>query len=258
MTGSDSLVSRSARTRSLLLIAALLAALSVLSLFVAKAEAIVVSPTNFPLPGSSFQGGDGNQTNPTAPMDANNPAPFPANIDWQQLALSPSLVSVGDPNAQDSTFDTGSHENDPEHWDISTDPGGVTPAKANFFNAWNYVDETSQDTFLYLAFDRQESGGNVFLAFELNQDTRSWINASGDAIQCRTSGDIIVSYEIQNDDNVDVIVQQWVSDSEVSAAEAAAGLTNGEGCSKTGHFVDLDLTPDQVQGAINRGTSITN
>src|SRR5215211_1456930 len=258
MTGSDSLVSRSARTRSLLLIAALLAALSVLSLFVAKAEAIVVSPTNFPLPGSSFQGGDGNQTNPTAPMDANNPAPFPANIDWQQLALSPSLVSVGDPNAQDSTFDTGSHENDPEHWDISTDPGGVTPAKANFFNAWNYVDETSQDTFLYLAFDRQESGGNVFLAFELNQDTRSWINASGDAIQCRKEGDLIVSYEIQNDDKIDVVIQTWDSTSEVTAADVAGGYTNGLGCSKTGAFIDFQPTGTVVQGAINAGTTIQN
>src|SRR5215216_6410919 len=258
MTGSDSLVSRSARTRSLLLIAALLAALSVLSLFVAKAEAIVVSPTNFPLPGSSFQGGDGNQTNPTAPMDANNPAPFPANIDWQQLALSPSLVSVGDPNAQDSTFDTGSHENDPEHWDISTDPGGVTPAKANFFNAWNYVDETSQDTFLYLAFDRQESGGNVFLAFELNQDTRSWINASCDAIQCRKEGDLIVSYEIQNDDKIDVVIQTWDSTSEVTAADVAGGYTNGLGCSKTGAFIDFQPTGTVVQGAINAGTTIQN
>src|SRR5215211_4553526 len=258
MTGSDSLVSRSARTRSLLLIAALLAALSVLSLFVAKAEAIVVSPTNFPLPGSSFQGGDGNQTNPTAPMDANNPAPFPANIDWQQLALSPSLVSVGDPNAQDSTFDTGSHENDPEHWDISTDPGGVTPAKANFFNAWNYVDETSGDTFLYLSFDRQESGGNVFLAFELNQDTRLWKNAAGDMIQCRTTGDLIISYEIQNDDNVDVVIQRWVTGTQVSAAEAASTYTNGAGCAKTGTFVDYTPPTDTVQGAINTNTTITN
>ncbi|HKH17342.1 MAG TPA: SdrD B-like domain-containing protein [Solirubrobacteraceae bacterium] len=209
------------------------------------AQAVPLVPTDAPLPGSDFQGGDGNQ-DATALLR-----------DWQSIAGSPGLVSADDPNALDTTFDTGSHENDPLHWDISLDPDGVTPGKANFFNSWSFIDER-EDTFLYLSFDREDSGGNVFLAFELNQDTRSWINASGDAIQCRTSGDIIVSYEIQNDDNVDVIVQQWVSDSEVSAAEAAAGLTNGEGCSKTGHFVDLDLTPDQVQGAINRGTSITN
>ena len=246
MIGSDSLVSRSARTRSFLLAAALLAALGLLSLFVARADAVVVTPTPNPLFGSDFQGGDGNQ-NATALLR-----------DWQSLVGQPGLVSINDPNALDTTFDTGSHENNPEDWDIDLDPAGVTPAKANFFNAWNYVDETSDDTFLYLSFDRQESGGNVFLAFELNQDTRAWINASGDAIQCRTEGDLIISYEIQNDDNIDVVIQQWISDSEVTAADVAGGYTNGLGCSKTGHFADFAVSATLVQGAINTGTTIQN
>ena len=167
------------------------------------------------------------------------------------------LVSTPDPDGQDSTFDTGSQENEPVNWDISTQAGGVTPAKANFFNSWTFVDELDH-TFLYLAFNREESGGNVFLAFELNQDTRSWINASGDAIQCRTTGDIIVSYEIQNDDNIDVIIQRWVSDTSVSAAEAAGGFTNGTGCAKTGHFEEFDPPISDVQGAINAGQVIEN
>ena len=246
MIGADSVVSRSARTRSFLLVAALLTALGVLSLSVARAEAVVVTPTSSPLPGSDFQGGDGNQ------------AATPLLRDWQSLVGQPGLVTINDPDATDSTYDTGSHENRPVDWDVSEDPGGVTPAKANFFNSWTYVDETTQDTFLYLAFDREESGGNVFLAFELNQDTRLWTNASGDEIQCRTEGDLIVSYEIQNDDNIDVVIQQWISDSEVTAAEAAAGFTNGLGCSKTGHFVDFAVTSAVVQGAINQNASITN
>src|SRR5918993_3480892 len=213
--------------------------------FAGSASAIPLAPTSAPLPGSDFQGGDGNQT------------ATPLLRDWQSLVGQPGLVAVSDPNALDTTYGTGSHENDPLNWDVLLDPRGVTPAKANFFNAWFYVDE-QEDTFLYLAFNREESGGNVFLAFELNQDTRLWTNASGDQIQCRTTGDIIISYEIQNDDNIDVIIQRWVSDSVVSAAEAAAGLTNGAGCAKTGHFEEFNLTPAQVQGAINAGTTITN
>ena len=246
MICSDSLVSRSARTRSFLVVAALLTALGVLSLFVARAEAVVVTPTSSPLPGSDFQGGDGNQT-ATALLR-----------DWQSLVGQPGLVTINDPNAQDTTYGTGSHENNPVNWDTLNDPGGVTPAKANFFNSWTYVDETTQDTFLYLAFDRQESGGNVFLAFELNQDTRRWTNASNDLIQCRTEGDLIVSYEIQNDDNIDVVIQQWISDSEVTAADVAGGFTNGLGCSKTGHFVDYAVSSAVVQGAINQNTTIQN
>ena len=259
MLGSVSLVALSARVRSLsILVVALLAMLGFLTVLAARADAIVVQPTNFPLPGSNFQGGDGNQANPTAAANATNPAPYPANVDWQHLAGLPGLVHAADPNALDTTFDTGSHENDPLNWDLDLDPDGVTPAKANFFNAWNYVDETSGDTFLYLSFDRQDSGGNVFLAFELNQDTRLWKNASGDNIQCRTTGDLIISYEIQNDDNVDVVIQRWVSATTVSAAEAASTYTNGAGCAKTGTFVDYTPPANTVQGAINTGTTITN
>ena len=128
----------------------------------------------------------------------------------------------------------------------------MTPAKANFFNAWFFVDDR-EDTFLYLAFDREESGGNVFLAFELNQDTRSWINASGDAIQCRTTGDIIVSYEIQNDDNIDVIIQRWISTSEVTRGRRGGRATRtGLGCSKTGTFEEIDLSLDRRAGRDQR------
>jgi hypothetical protein len=243
MNGSVSLVSRSARTRSVLLAAAL--SLLLCGVLAGAAQAVPLTPTDAALPGSDFQGGDGDQ-------DAES-----GLRDWQSLVGLPGLVSTNDPNAKDSTFDTGSHENNPLGWDIETPDGGVTPGKANFFNSWSFVDEQS-DTFLYLAFDREVSGGNVFLAFELNQDTRLWTNASGDQIQCRTDGDIIVSYQIQNDDNIAVIIQEWVSDSEVSAAEAAGGLTNGAGCSKTGGFLNHDLSPAVVQGAINTGRTITN
>jgi hypothetical protein len=209
------------------------------------AQAVQVTPTDAALPGTDFQGGDGDQDSELLLRD------------WQSLVGQPGLVSVPDPNALDTTFGTGSHENDPENWDLLLDPDGVTPAKANFFNAWTYADQRD-DTFLYLAFNRQESGGNVFLAFELNQDTRLWTNKSGDQVPCRTTGDLIVSYEIQNDDNIDVIIQEWISDSVVTAADVAAGYTNGLGCAKTGHFDDFDLDPTLVQGAINAGTTITN
>ena len=242
MTGSDSATPRTTRPRSFVLAALL--ALVVCGVLAGSAQA-QIAPTNAALPGSDFQGGDGDQ-------DAEN-----GLLDWQSVAGSMGLVHASDPNALDTTFGTGSHENDPENWDLLLDPGGVTPAKANFFNAWFFVDE-QEDTFLYLAFDRQESGGNVFLAFELNQDTRLWTNASGDQIQCRTTGDIIISYEIQNDDNIDVIIQRWVTDEAVTAADVAAGYTNGLGCAKTGGFVEFELTAAQVQGAINAGRTITN
>ena len=75
MTGSDSLAPRSAWTRSLLLAAALLAALGTLAL-VAQA-AVAGTPLNggpAPLAGSTFQGADGNQK-----------APLPGDPDWSEI-----------------------------------------------------------------------------------------------------------------------------------------------------------------------------
>jgi hypothetical protein len=197
------------------------------------AGAVVLAPTAAPLPGSNFQGGDGDQLD-SAP-----------NIDWQSLAGNPNLVSVNDPNTNDTIIN--GKENDPLDWDLTTTSGGASPPKTNFFDAWNYFD----NGYLYLAFDREASGGNAFLAFELNQDTRLWKNANGDFIPCRTDGDLIISYQIQNSNNIDIVIQTWVSDSTVSAAEAASTYTNGEGCAKTGHFIETDPGAANAEAAIN-------
>ena len=62
-------------------------------------------------------------------------------------------------------------EDEPGQWDISIQAGGVTPGKANFFNAYTLVEERpAGDTFLHLAFTREDRGGHAFLAFELNQN----------------------------------------------------------------------------------------
>ena len=94
MIGSVSVVSSSARTGSPVLVALL--ALVLCGVFAGVAQA-QIAPTPDALQGSSFQGGDGDQ-------DAEN-----GLDDWESLVGSMGLVSTGDPDAQDSTFDTGSH-----------------------------------------------------------------------------------------------------------------------------------------------------
>jgi hypothetical protein len=75
------------------LVSALLAA--------APASATVLTPTTNPLPGSMFQGADGNQD------DA------PPLLDWQALQADGRVVHSPDPNAQDSAFTGGSKETSP-------------------------------------------------------------------------------------------------------------------------------------------------
>src|SRR5919109_729264 len=258
MTGSVS-VARSARTRSLLLAAALLTALGLLSLFVARADAATFfAPTDQPLGGGSqFKGGDGNQANPgvkvgPAAGDPVDSGPAGAK-DWQALVGNINLKESPDPNP-DSIFTQGSKEDTPDDWTLSTDADGSEPKKTNFFAAWSFVES---NTFLYLAFRREDNQGNAFLAFELNQDTRQWrnqaaIDSPGEwTVNCRTTGDIVISYFIQNASNIGVTIQRWTTTSAVTAAEAAAGRTNGEGCAKEGFFTDFDPPANAVQAAIN-------
>ena len=132
MTGSDSLAPRSAWTRSLLLAAALLAALGTLAL-VAQA-AVAGTPLNggpAPLAGSTFQGADGNQKAPL-PGDPDHVA-MPARTDWQSYASSPRLSTLPDGSGlQDSWFFHGK-EQEPDKWTFQRDT--VSPGKADVLGA---------------------------------------------------------------------------------------------------------------------------
>jgi hypothetical protein len=203
------------------LVSALLAA--------APASATVLPPTTNPLPGSMFQGADGNQDD-AAPL-----------LDWQALQTAGRVVHSPDPNAQDSAFTGGSTEEKPGEWGLTTEPGGVKPAKANIRDAWSAVSHPSGHTFLYLGFTREEEGGTTFLAFELNHDERLWDNGNA-RIPCRRTGDVLVSYEPQGN-RVNVLLQRWVTLSTDPAT----------GCAMTGRldeFTGLDPNMD-AQGAIN-------
>ena len=58
-----------------------------LAMGVSTAGAVTLTPTNAPLPGSNFQGGDGNQANPAG--DVSNPPDGVNDIDWQSIPSTP-------------------------------------------------------------------------------------------------------------------------------------------------------------------------
>jgi hypothetical protein len=194
-----------------------------------SAQAVQLPPSNSPLPGSSFQGADGNQAD-SAP-----------SIDWQGLEAAGRVQHNADPNAQDSAFTGGSKENDPGDWDFTTVAGGVTPGKANILDAWAAVDQPASDTFLDLAFTRADGTGTTNLAFELNRDGRLWNNGKA-MVPCRRTGDIVIAYQASGN-AVDVVLQEWTTTSVDSAT----------GCARTGMLTDsVAFTPNQdLQGALN-------
>jgi hypothetical protein len=220
-----------------------LALLAGAALAAAPASAQTLTPTNNALPGSNFQGGDGNQD------DAELPDGTPG-IDWQGMAAARRVRHNPDPNEQDSAFAGGNagKEDNPGQWDLTTEAGGVNPPKDNILDAWSVVDQPNGNTFLYLGFAREASGGDTYLAFELNRDARLWNNGQAN-IPCRRTGDVLVSYQPQGN-VVRVVLQRWVTD--------PGGTDNASGCARTGRLENFAaLSNEDAQGAVNSGT-ITN
>ena len=141
----------------------------VLAALVAAAPASAqLAPSTGPLPGSAFQGADGDHDDDRDRF----------LIDWQGVVDAGRVQHSPDANANDSTFAGGSRELEPGGWGLATEPGGVTPAKSNIRDAWSAVDQPGVDTFLHLGFTRQDATGTTFLTFELNRDDRLWNNGS--------------------------------------------------------------------------------
>jgi hypothetical protein len=193
------------------------------------ASATPLPPSPAPLPGSSFQGADGDQD------DA------PGLLDWQGLQAAGAVKHSPDPNDQDSAFAGGSKENEPGSWALVTEAGGVTPGSSNIRDAWSAVDQPAADTFVYLGFSRASASGTTFLAFELNHDARLWDNGN-DEIPCRRTGDVQIAYEAHGND-IDVRIRRWTTTS----------TDLGSGCARTGRFGDAASLVANVdaQGAIN-------
>ena len=203
-------------------------------LFAPPALGASLPPTQNPLPGSSFQGADGNQ-------DDADP-----RVDWQGLQAAGRVRHTPDANDEDTAFKGGSKEDEPGEWDLTVESGGVNPGKANIRDAWAAVDQDGADTFVYLGFARDSAvstreGGTTFLTFELNHDVRLWDNGQA-TIPCRRTGDILVSYE-PHGNTVDVVLQRWIT--------IETDLATG--CATSGHLDGLTgLSPNvDVQGAIN-------
>jgi hypothetical protein len=198
------------------------------------------SPAYAVLPGSNFQGNDGNQTDQGS------------FIDWQSLAAVGRVTTIDDPNAADTSFSGGDKEEAPIDWNLGTETDGVNPPKDNIFTAWASLDQTGSATFLYLAFVREETGtnGNTFLTFELNQSSATWVNAEGDTIPCRTAGDLAVSYNVGGNLAVSFTVYEWVP----------APPTNPDlGCpeGQTGTWQPLNVGSN-AEGAMNVDGPIAN
>jgi hypothetical protein len=218
-----------------------------LGLGAGTAVAGTLTTTSATLPGSFFQGGDGDQLN------------APGLIDWEGLEADGRVVHTVDPNAQDNIFGPGAKELEPDGWSWATKSNGADPKGANITDVYRAVDPAPPqggDAFLYLAWVREADSGSQALVLELNQDARLWRNSTGTMVPCRKTGDILISFLkvgnfLRPTHGVSVQVDRWVTDP--GAADPATG------CARSGTLDPAaGLVPNvDVQGSWN-GSDIDN
>jgi uncharacterized repeat protein (TIGR01451 family) len=212
------------------LFVAVIGACALLAAGAGVAQASPLARSMAPLPGSSFQGADGDQ---------DDQAQY---ADWQGFQATGRVAHSPDPNEADSAFVGGSEEDEPGEWDFTTESGGVNPSKDNILDAWSAVDQPGADTFLYLAFTRESANGTSYVAFELNQDARLWNNGRA-LIPCRRTGDVLVVFAAHGGD-IDVVLERWIT----TATNAATG------CATRGHLTRVtSVALRDAQGAVNAG-----
>ncbi|WP_028066830.1 DUF7507 domain-containing protein [Solirubrobacter soli] len=181
-----------------------------------------------PLPGSTFQGGDGAQDD------------TPPYLDWQGLQAAGRVVHSPDLSASDTIFTGGSKVLLPGDWDFTTKAGGATPGKVNILDGWSAVDQPAGDTFLYLGFTREDASGTAAITFELNRDARLWNNGHA-KIPCRTTGDLLLS-TLPHGNDIELVLFRWTT----TLADVATG------CARTGTVKEVtDLPSGTAQGNVN-------
>src|SRR4051794_23092695 len=121
--------------------------------FAGSASATFLTPTNQPLSpgGSTFQGGDGNES----------PEVVGGHqlTDWKDEVDANNVTLAQDSQIHDSCFGSPNQKQlNPGGW-VYIDCGvGVNPSKDNLLAGWTSVDQPG-DTFLNLAFTREAQSG---------------------------------------------------------------------------------------------------
>ena len=206
-----------------------------LALGASTAFGFTLERTDSPLPGSNFQGGDGNQEDAAT------------HIDWQalqQLGLVHTKTDLGPGTNLDDHFTAGSSEGSPGSWQVTTS-GNLGDASADILNVYHtFTRAPNGDAFLYLAATRADNTGTSWSTFELNQK-----EPRPNGLPCRSTGDLLISLQQlgTSSDTTTVLVQRWQT----------TGALDVHGCAQTGTLVDVAarrLSNQDIQGANNPGT----
>ena len=170
------------------------------------------------LSGSTFEGNDGNLVVNT-----------PGNHDWDN---APNLsVGVDLPTGTgDNSFGQGAKENDVNTTVVS---GSIPNSKADLARFAVAGETINGDTFMYIAWSRENQSGTVNFDFELNAAPQPDLTTPGPKVLNRTVNDVLINYAFQGGSNTPTLTKfvwngsDWGTGSTISGTCEEA-LTNSQ------------------------------
>jgi hypothetical protein len=186
------------------------------------------------LPGSTFEGNDGNLVVNTA-----------GNTDWVN---APNRVTGLDKFADktDNSFGQGTKEDDPN---VTIVTGSIPPNKNDLTRFYVASEFTNNSNYLYLAWERLVNIGSANLDLELNQNPTTGFTGSttGPITLNRTAGDILITFDFSGSGTPTLGLLKWVTTGATSQCFSANALP----C--WGNRVNLSAA-GFAEGAVNTGT----
>jgi len=147
------------------------------------AVAAVAIPSLANLPGSTFEGNDGNLVVNT-----------PGNTDW---ANAPNRVAGVDlaSGGTDNAFGQGTKEDDAN---VSVVTGSIPPQKSDLTRFYAGSEFASNNNYLYLAWERSNVLGSANMDFEINKLAQPNLTTTGQKTLNRSPGDLLVTFDFTN------------------------------------------------------------
>lgn len=188
-----------------------------------------------PLPGSLFEGGDGNLTVDTT-----------GNTDWANV----SGVNIGidlPGGTSDNSFGQGAKEDSLVPTIVT---GSIPPNKNDLTRFYEASEFTNNSNYLYLAWERLVNIGSADIDFEINQNQCTAQNQTGctsnGVTTTRTAGDLLVLFEFSGSGTPTIQLSQWVTTGAGSQCEASSTVPCWSAVTT--------LNASQAEAAVNTGS----
>src|SRR6266542_850012 len=161
------------------------------------------------LPGSTFEGNDGNLIVNTA-----------GNTDWVN---APHRVRGDDlaSGTTDNSFGQGTKEDDPN---VVVVTGSIPPQKSDLTRFYVASEFASNSNFLYLAWERSNVLGSANMDFEINQNQQPNLTTTGPKTLNRTAGDLLITFDFGGSGSPVLGLLTWVTTGATSQCFAANAL----------------------------------